>query len=56
MAKYLTKEGLGNILNTVIGMKPKTLPARLEKNDIVLYQNRLYKYKGEPKQVSIVSE
>ena len=56
MAKYLTKEGLGNILNTVVGMKPKTLPARLEKNDIVLYQNRLYKYKGEPKQVSIVSE
>ncbi|CAM3413433.1 hypothetical protein [Pseudostreptobacillus hongkongensis] len=56
MAKYLTKEGLGNILNTVIGMKPKTLPARLEKNDIVLYQNRLYKYKGEPKQVNIVSE
>ena len=56
MAKDLTKEGLGNILNTVVGMKPKTLPANLEKNDIVLYRNKLYKYKGEPKQVSIVSE
>ena len=56
MAKYLTKEGLGNILNTVVGMKPKTLPARLEKNDIVIHQNRLYKYKGDPKQVSLVSE
>ena len=56
MAKHLTKEGLGNILNTVVGMKPKTLPANLEKNDIVLHQNKLYKYKGEPKQVSIVSE
>ena len=56
MSKYLTKEGLGNILNTIVGMKPKNLPARLEKNDIVLHQNRLYKYKGEPKEVRIVNE
>ena len=56
MAKHLTKEGLGNILNTIVGMKPKSLPARLEKNDIVLHQNRLYKYKGEPKEVRIVNE
>ncbi|WP_156299021.1 hypothetical protein [Streptobacillus canis] len=44
--EILYKEELQPTLNTIIGVTPKTLPAVLNKGDIVKYGNYLYKYKG----------
>lgn len=56
MDKYIKDRDLKKALEVIVGMKPKILPAILEKNDIVLYNNNLYKYNGESKEVLIVNE